>query len=201
MHEIRRGLVTNTADSTALKNPLIERNKFEDRPPQAREDQSAVATMESLLNQSNAELAATNSKGQTLLHVAAYCGYLSVVKLLIDKGAQKNTRDHSNRTPLELVILSLLEIRSERFSSRDLKEEWGDMAGTFHQIIQSLVEGEPQQVLSDACKTISEVDQEKMGIKTADKETIRTVFYTKYLMQGGVSIPSLGKSLLPQGSF
>lgn len=51
-------------------------------------------------------MASANSKlGETALHAAAYAGHAPIVKCLLDRGAQLNTIDAKNSSPLHLAAL------------------------------------------------------------------------------------------------
>ena len=51
------------------------------------------------------------------------------------------------------------------------------------------MEGESDQIMSDAINNIRMVNQQDVGINTADKEAVRTVLYIKHCMNREVSIP------------
>lgn len=49
------------------------------------------------------EVDATNNAGNTLLHLAALMGRIKIVKLLVSKGANKDLKNNSGKTPLNLA--------------------------------------------------------------------------------------------------
>lgn len=51
-----------------------------------------------------AEVNAANPKGITALHAAAKAGFVSVVKVLLDAGANTNAKDNSGRKPIDLSL-------------------------------------------------------------------------------------------------
>ncbi|KAM9326229.1 CARD- and ANK-domain containing inflammasome adapter protein-like [Gastrophryne carolinensis] len=57
-----------------------------------------LSLLESLLK--NSDINAVNSSGETLLHVAACKGHVTVIEFLISKGAKVDAKDKKHRTPL-----------------------------------------------------------------------------------------------------
>ena len=54
---------------------------------------------ELLLANGEVEVGYTDEKGRTALHYAAHRGYLDLVQLLINAGADLNYEDHAGETP------------------------------------------------------------------------------------------------------
>ena len=60
--------------------------------------------LELLLQQSGSDLDKKNHRGQTSILLAAEKGHLSVVQLLLGKGADPNISDEDGTTPLSIAL-------------------------------------------------------------------------------------------------
>ena len=72
-----------------------------------------------LLLEHHAPVNAMGPKGRTALHYAAAAGFLEVMTILLDHGADFRIRDHQNETPLDLAR------RYERSDAANLLEDRG----------------------------------------------------------------------------
>ncbi len=66
-------------------------------------DKGSVAGAREALD-AGANVNSKNNRQQTLLHLAAICGYGGVARLLITKGSDINAQDIVERTPLDLAV-------------------------------------------------------------------------------------------------
>ena len=91
----------------------------------AKDDDTRAA---SLLMQKGAEVEAENSKGQTALHIAARCGSIkNVMILLFDGKANPMVQDKDNKTPLHYASTDeILEILLNKANLQDLTKLNGD---------------------------------------------------------------------------
>jgi ankyrin repeat protein len=67
---------------------------------------SGLAALTGLLNSSPQYVVLSSATGKTLLHWAAYGGYLEAIELLLQRGASKEAVDICGRTPLGMAQLS-----------------------------------------------------------------------------------------------
>ena len=56
-----------------------------------------------LLISANASVNATNSLGQTALHISAQYGYIDIVRSLLNAGANRNIRDNNGYLAVDLA--------------------------------------------------------------------------------------------------
>ena len=91
----------------------------------AKDDDTRAA---SLLIKKGADVDAENSKGQTALHIAARCGSIkNVMILLFDGEANPMAQDEDNKTPLHYASTDkILDILLKKANLRDLTKLEGD---------------------------------------------------------------------------
>ncbi|RAL00743.1 ankyrin repeat domain-containing protein [Aspergillus ibericus CBS 121593] len=98
-HQVVNGGIYNinnyySRDRSQLDEKLLEAAKRGD-----------TARVQQLLDD-GANASATDAHGQTVLHVAASEGRRDLVSLLLNRGAKRDARDHSNRQPAQRALLS-----------------------------------------------------------------------------------------------
>ncbi|MGA2213643.1 MAG: ankyrin repeat domain-containing protein, partial [Bryobacteraceae bacterium] len=65
--------------------------------------QRSLASLQLLLA-AGGEINATDSRGQTPLHGAAFWGWNDVVQFLVDRGANRNAKDLKGMTPVDSAL-------------------------------------------------------------------------------------------------
>ena len=109
-----------------LSKEVTEKEKVTPLHVAASKDDDTRAA--SLLMKKGADVEAKNSKGQTALHIAARCGSIkTVILLLFDGKANPMAQDEDNKTPLHYASTdAILDILLNKANLRKLTELEGD---------------------------------------------------------------------------
>lgn len=115
---IDKGLSVNDSDDgemTSLHHTVYTYHKVD---LDSRDPDISLASLKILLKH-KASIEAQDSEGNTVLHLAAWKGHVSIVKFLISQGADINKRDEKGCRPIDLAedeeIRRLLETRELGF--------------------------------------------------------------------------------------
>lgn len=126
--------------------------------PCSNDDETSIRILHHLITFAGADVSARNRKGETALHIAARRGWSSATRLLIQSGANPNSKDHGGASVLQVLAERLKNGNDEsKRAHHEACFAWlsGESAGRLEP--STVQEWTAQQRLSDPLEPSSEI--------------------------------------------
>ena len=93
-----------SVEKEARPSDLVRWNIVDNDTPQVPRDENEVLDATRLLLDAGVDVNQANEAGDTALHAAAGTGLLSLIQLLVDRGASLEAMTKAGQTPLALTL-------------------------------------------------------------------------------------------------